>query len=117
MLAGGALLTVAGLLFGEGGRISPEMLTSHALLAWLYLIVFGSIIGFSAFTYLLRVTTPSKVATSAYVNPLVAVALGWALLGESVTPRTLVAAAIIIGGVMLIRWRSEERIANSEEPT
>jgi drug/metabolite transporter (DMT)-like permease len=107
MLAGGALLTVAGMLFGEGSRISPEMLTPNAILAWLYLIVFGSIIGFSAFTYLLRVTTPSKVATSAYVNPLVAVALGWALLGESVTPRTLVAAAIIIGGVMLIRWRSD----------
>jgi drug/metabolite transporter (DMT)-like permease len=109
MLAGGVLLTTTGLLLGEGSRISAEMLTRHAILAWLYLIVFGSIIGFSAFTYLLRVTTPSKVATSAYVNPLVAVALGWALLGESVTPRTLLAAVIIIGGVMLIRLRSDEQ--------
>lgn len=117
MLGGGVLLTAAGLLLGEGARISPDMFTTKAILAWVYLIVFGSIIGFSAFTYLLRVTTPSKVATSAYVNPLVAVALGWALLGESVTPRTLVAAAIIIGGVMLIRWRSEARSASSEEPT
>ncbi len=117
MLAGGVLLTAAGLVLGEGPRLSPEIFTPEAMLAWVYLIVFGSIIGFSAFTYLLRVTTPSKVATSAYVNPLVAVALGWALLGESVTPRTLVAAAIIIGGVMLIRWRSEARSASSEEPT
>jgi drug/metabolite transporter (DMT)-like permease len=109
MLAGGVLLTTTGLLLGEGSRISAEMLTRDAILAWLYLIVFGSIIGFSAFTYLLRVTTPSKVATSAYVNPLVAVALGWALLGESVTPRTLLAAVIIIGGVMLIRLRSDEQ--------
>jgi drug/metabolite transporter (DMT)-like permease len=117
MLAGGTLLTIAGLLFGETSRVSPEIFSAGAILAWVYLIVFGSLIGFSAFTYLLRVTTPSKVATSAYVNPLVAVALGWALLGEPVTPRTLVAAAIIIGGVALIRWRSEERIARSEEPT
>jgi drug/metabolite transporter (DMT)-like permease len=117
MLGGGVLLTAAGLLLGEGARISPDIFTIPAILAWLYLLVFGSLIGFSAFTYLLRVTTPSKVATSAYVNPLVAVTLGWALLGESVTPRTLVAAAIIIGGVMLIRWGSEEPRANSEEPT
>ncbi len=108
MLAGGALLLVAGLAFGEGSRISAAAITPKAVAAWVYLIVFGSLIGFSAFTHLLRVTTPAKVSTSAYVNPLVAVALGWALLGETVTPRTVVAAAIIIGGVMLIRLRSEE---------
>ncbi len=116
MLAGGVLLTAAGLLLGEGPRVSPDMFTPKAILAWVYLIVFGSIIGFSAFTYLLRVTTPSKVATSAYVNPLVAVALGWALLGESVTPRTLVAAAIIIGGVMLIRGSQGVREPGRQEP-
>jgi drug/metabolite transporter (DMT)-like permease len=71
-------------------------------------VVLGSLVGFSAFTYLLRVTTPQKVSTSSYVNPLVAVLLGWALLGEAVTPRTLVAAAVIIGGVMLIRLASSE---------
>lgn len=103
MLAGGALLLVAGLALGEGSRVSMAMLTPKALLAWGYLVVFGSLIGFSAFTYLLRVTTPEKVSTSAFVNPLVAVALGWAILGETVSARTLVAAAIIIGGVVLIR--------------
>jgi drug/metabolite transporter (DMT)-like permease len=117
MLGGGTLLVLAGLIFGEGSRISSAHFTPMPILAWGYLMVFGSLVGFSAFTYLLRVTTPSKVATSAYVNPLVAVALGWLILGESVTPRTLVAAGVIIGGVVLIRMRSEERVANSEEPT
>ncbi len=110
MLAGGALLVGAGLVMGEGSRLSMAMLEPKALLAWAYLVVFGSLIGFSAFTYLLRVSTPAKVSTSAYVNPLVAVALGWAILGEAVSARTVLAAAIIIGGVVLIRLaRSEER--------
>ena len=108
MLAGGVLLLLAGLLGGEAARLGPEILTPKVILAWLYLIVFGSLIGFSAFTYLLRVTTPQKVSTSAFVNPLVAVGLGWLLLDEAITPRTLLAAAIIIGAVVLIRVRSQE---------
>ena len=108
MLAGGALLVTAGLLLGEGTRIHAETFSPNALLAWGYLVVFGSLIGFSAFTYLLRVSTPQKVATSAYVNPLVAVALGGVILGETITPRTMIAAALIVGGVMLIRLSSAE---------
>ena len=108
MLTGGLLLVLAGLVFGEGGRLHASAITPRVLFAWSYLVVFGSLIGFSAFTYLLRVTTPQKVSTSAYVNPLVAVALGWVILGERITPRTFVSAAVIIGGVMLIRLRSEE---------
>lgn len=109
MLTGGALLVGAGLLFGEGNRLSMARITPEAIFAWCYLIVFGSLIGFSAFTYLLRVTTPQRVSTSAFVNPLVAVLLGWAFLGESVSPRTLVAASIIVGGVMLIRLATGEQ--------
>jgi drug/metabolite transporter (DMT)-like permease len=108
MLAGGVLLVLTGLLAGEGARVSTGLLIEKAVLAWVYLVIFGSLIGFSAFTYLLRVTTPQKVTTSAFVNPLVAVALGWLLLGETITPRTLVAAAIIVGAVVLIRVKSEE---------
>jgi drug/metabolite transporter (DMT)-like permease len=67
-----------------------------------YLVVFGSLVAFTAFTWLLRVTSASRVATCAYVNPVVAVLLGWALLGERLTPRTLVAAAVIVGGVVVI---------------
>ncbi len=108
MLTGGALLVVAGLLLGEGAHLSTAMITPNAFLAWCYLIVFGSLIGFSAFTYLLRVSTPQAVSTSGFVNPLVAVFLGWALLGEAVTPRTLLAAGVIVGGVMLIRLATTE---------
>lgn len=108
MLAGGALLLGAGLLMGEASHLSMEMFEGKAVLAWGYLVVFGSLIGFTAFTYLLRVTTPEKVSTSAYVNPLVAVLLGWAILGESVSPRTLLAAAIIVGAVALIRGAGKE---------
>jgi drug/metabolite transporter (DMT)-like permease len=108
MLGGGILLVLAGLALGEGSQLSSEIFTTDAVLAWLYLIVFGSLIGFSAFTYLLRVTTPDKVSTSAYVNPLVAVLLGWAVLGETVSARTVLAAAVIVGGVVLIRWKGRE---------
>ncbi|HTL04286.1 MAG TPA: EamA family transporter [Gemmatimonadales bacterium] len=108
MLSGGVLLILAGLLFGEAGAVHASLFTPRVLLAWAYLVVFGSLIGFSAFTYLLRVTSPQKVSTSAFVNPLVAVGLGALLLDEVITPRTLLAAAIIIGAVVLIRVRSQE---------
>jgi drug/metabolite transporter (DMT)-like permease len=66
------------------------------------LIVLGSIVAFSAYIWLLRVSTPSRVSTYAYVNPVVAVFLGWALAGEALTVRMLVAATVIVSGVALI---------------
>jgi drug/metabolite transporter (DMT)-like permease len=66
------------------------------------LTVAGSLIGFTAYTYLLRVSTPAKVSTYAYVNPVVAVFLGWAFAAEELTARTLVAAAVILAGVAII---------------
>ena len=102
MLAGGALLVLAGLATGEAGAVRPEAITPRSVAALLYLITFGSLLGFGAFTWLLRVTTPARVATYAYVNPVVAVVLGWALLGEPFGPRELAAAAVIVGGVALI---------------
>jgi drug/metabolite transporter (DMT)-like permease len=65
-------------------------------------VVFGSIVAFTAYVWLLRESTPARVSTYAYVNPVVAVALGAALAGEALTPRMLVAAAVIVGGVALI---------------
>ena len=115
MLGGGAQLLLFGLATGEWTRLDPRHLSPGPVIAMLYLIVFGSIIGFTAFLYLLRVTTPARVATSSYVNPLVAVFLGWAFAGEMVTPRTLLAAAVIIGGVLLIRVGGEQR-AEEEIP-
>jgi drug/metabolite transporter (DMT)-like permease len=102
MLAGGVLLTVGGTVFGEWGALNLSAVSLQSFLALIYLIVFGSIIAFSAYGWLLRVTTPARAATYAYVNPVVAVFLGWALAGEDLTARTLVAAAIIIGSVVII---------------
>jgi drug/metabolite transporter (DMT)-like permease len=103
MLAGGAMLAVLGLATGEGARgLAPGGASVASLAALAYLVVFGSLIAYSAFAWLLRVEPPSRVATYAYVNPVVAVFLGWAVAGEALTTRTLVAAAIIVGAVALI---------------
>lgn len=109
MLGGGLIVLVVSTLTGEwsGFRIEAVSLRSH--LAFWYLVFFGSIVAFSAFTYLIKVTSPAAVATYAFVNPIVAVFLGWLLAGEPVTPRTLVATAAVVGGVILIlRSRARE---------
>lgn len=102
MLAGGVLLMVLGLLTGEGARLNLEGLSLRSLLSLSYLIVFGSLVGFTAYIWLLRHTTPTRASTYAYVNPVVAVILGWAVANEPLTARTLVAAAVIIPAVALI---------------
>ena len=102
MLAGGLLLFLAGLAGGEAGRIAWQDFSSRSILAFVYLVTMGSLVGFSAYIWLLRNTTPAKASTYAFVNPVVAVLLGWGLAGEPLTARTLVAAAVIIGGVALI---------------
>ncbi len=102
MLAGGALLMIAGFAAGEGARFNPETFSFLSVASLLYLTVFGSLIAFSAYVWLLRVASASRVATYAYVNPVIAVILGWAFAGEELTLRTMIAAAVIIVGVVLI---------------
>jgi drug/metabolite transporter (DMT)-like permease len=102
MLAGGAALFAVGTIAGELGRLDIAAASTRSLLSLLYLITAGSLIGFTAYTYLLQVSTPAKVSTYAYVNPIVAVFLGWAFAGESITARTLIAAAVILAGVAII---------------
>ncbi len=102
MLTGAAGLLVVGTLSGEWPRVHLDALSARSLAAFAYLIVFGSVVGFSAYVWLLRVAAPAKVATYAYVNPVVAVFLGWAIGGEVVGPRTLLAAAIIVASVVMI---------------
>jgi drug/metabolite transporter (DMT)-like permease len=102
MVMGGVLLTAAGLARGELGSFDPARVSGRSVAAVVYLIIFGSIIAFTAYVWLLRVVPPAKAGTYAYVNPVVAVALGWALAGEAVTWRTVIAAAIIILAVVLI---------------
>jgi drug/metabolite transporter (DMT)-like permease len=101
-LAGGALLILVGLLSGQGRDLHWKAVSLRSVLALGYLIVFGSLLGFSAYNWLLAHAPPARVATYAYVNPVVAMFLGWALAGEQPTLRTLLAAAVIVGGVVLV---------------
>jgi len=105
MLAGGSALMMLGMVSGELGRFDPGGISSRSLLALAYLIVFGSLIGYSSYIWLLGVSSPARVSTYAYVNPLVAVFLGWLLANEPLTGRVLVAAVIIVGGVVLVTFR------------
>jgi drug/metabolite transporter (DMT)-like permease len=102
MLWGALLLGVAGILHGELPQIDLAKVSAHSLLAFLYLVVIGSLVAFSAYVWLLRVAPISLVSTYAYVNPVVAVALGALFEGEPVTVRTLAAGAVIVAGVALI---------------
>lgn len=105
MLAGGGLLAALGTATGEVGQIQFAQMSPRSLLALGYLIAFGSLVAFSAYVWLLRVSTPARVSTYAFVNPIVAVLLGWALAGEALTPRMLLAAALIVTAVVLITTR------------
>lgn len=101
MIAGGILLLGASVVTGEPARFDLGTVTMKSVMALLYLIVFGALIAYTAFMWLMRVTTPARAATYAYVNPVVAVVLGWVLGGEAMNSRMIVAAAIIVGSVAL----------------
>ncbi|HEY0782456.1 MAG TPA: EamA family transporter [Thermoanaerobaculia bacterium] len=102
MLAGGVLLLTASVVTGEPSRLVLSQVSGRSLLAVAYLIVFGALVAFTAYSWLLRVASPVLVSTYAYVNPVVAVFLGWAVMSEPLTRGTLVAAAVILAGVVLI---------------
>jgi drug/metabolite transporter (DMT)-like permease len=102
MLAGGVLLLALALATGEWARFSPAHVSARSWAALVYLMVFGSLVGYTIYVWLLRVADPSRVSTYAFVNPVVAVFLGWALAGETVSLRTLAAAAVIVAAVVLI---------------
>jgi drug/metabolite transporter (DMT)-like permease len=99
-LAGGAVLVVAGVGIGGPARVKIAQISSTSLLALAYLIVFGSLVAFTAYTWLLNHAPVSTVATYAYVNPVVAVALGALFLHEPITLRTILASVLIIGAVV-----------------
>jgi drug/metabolite transporter (DMT)-like permease len=109
MLAGGALLVAIALAIGEPGRADPSKFSTASLVAMAYLVVFGSLVAFSAYTWLLQHAPVSVVATYAYVNPVVAVLLGAVFLSELVTPSMLIGASIIIAAVAFIVSRSATR--------
>ena len=102
MLAGGVVLAAAGAAGGELSEVDLGAASARSLGGLAYLIVFGSIVAFSAYAWLLRNTRVTIAATYAYVNPIVAVVLGWAVLGEDIGARTLLAGGIVVAGVALI---------------
>lgn len=122
MLMGGGWLILAGVATGELGQVHLAAVSARSWTALLYLITFGSLVGFTCYVWLLRVGSPTRAATYAYVNPVVAVFLGWAVAGEPISLRTVLAMLVIVGAVVLITStgirrgaRSEQRVARSEE--
>jgi drug/metabolite transporter (DMT)-like permease len=102
MLGAALVFAVVGVASGEVARLDVAAIDGPSVLAFAYLTTAGSIVAFTAYSWLLRNATTSLVGTHAYVNPVVAVGLGWALAGEVVTGRTLVAGAVILGSVVLL---------------
>lgn len=102
MLGGGVALMLAALAHGDFARFVPGAVSAQSWLAFGYLILVGSLVGFSTFVWLIKHSTPALVSTYAYVNPIVAVFLGWLVLGEVITARTLAAAAVIVVSVAIV---------------
>jgi drug/metabolite transporter (DMT)-like permease len=102
MLAAAGAMFVGSLLMGEWSTFTWSAVSPRSMIAFVYLVIFGSIIGYTAYVYLLGVVSAAKAATYAYVNPVIAVILGWAFANEPLGWRTVLAAAVILGGVAII---------------
>jgi drug/metabolite transporter (DMT)-like permease len=113
MLGGGALLLTVGVLSGELSHFDVHRVSHASTLGLLYLIIFGSLLAFTSYIWLLDKVSPAHLGTYAYVNPIVAVLLGWAIAGETLSIRTAVAAAIVICAVALITTARSATTAQS----
>ena len=102
MICGGALLSLLGAVLGEAHQFNLQKLSTISIGAFIYLVLVGALVGYTAYFWLLRHCEPAKVATYAYVNPVVAVILGALFAGERLTSRTMAAAALIIGSVAIV---------------
>jgi drug/metabolite transporter (DMT)-like permease len=105
MLAGGAIMVLVGMAVGEVGDVDASRISAASVLGWAYLVVVGSFIGFGAYVWLLKNAPPTLVSTYAFVNPVVAFVLGWAIRDEPITLITVFAAALIVVAVALIVLR------------
>ena len=114
MIAGGVIMLTLGL--AVEGTALPHV-SSRSAWAFVYLVVAGSLIGFTSYAWLLRVVRPVLAATYAYVNPIVALVLGWLILDEPLTPRIGLGTAVVLAAVVLLSVRSEARGASRLEPT
>ena len=116
MLCGGALLFLTGTIIGEWPDFHASKISILSIGAFVYLVLIGAVVGFTAYIWLLHHCDPAKVATYAYVNPIVAVLLGAAFAGEALALRTLVAAALIIGSVALVITVQQLRVPAKVRP-
>lgn len=112
LLCGSVMQLALAFPTGEIANFDVTTISTTSLLAMLYLGIISSIFAYSAYVWLMRVSTPTKVSTYAYVNPVVAVFLGWLLVNEELTPRTLIAAAIIIAAVIMINLSKGKALPN-----
>jgi drug/metabolite transporter (DMT)-like permease len=118
MLLGGALLVVAGLAAGEAPKLHLAALSGRSIAGFVYLVVAGSLLAFTAYVWLLQNVPVSTVATYAFVNPVVAVLLGWAILGEDVTTTVVVGAGVIVASVaFVVRQETTKPETASAAPT
>ena len=115
MMAGSISLLIVGLIRGEWFTFEPSAVSSSSIFGLIYLIIFGSLVGFTAYSWLLKNARPSMVATYAYVNPVIAVLLGWLIAGESMTGQMLIGAGIVVGSVVLITSQSTAESEATEE--
>lgn len=113
MLGGGALMLIVGALSGELTHFDIHHISRPSAIGLIYLITFGSLLGFTSYIWLLDKVSPARLGTYAYVNPVVAVILGWAIASETLSARTAVAAAIVICAVALITTARSSRTAQS----
>jgi len=113
MLSGGALLLIAGCLSGEVSGLGRSVISTRSLLALAYLILFGALLGFTAYKYILKNTSPLLSSTYAYVNPIIAVFLGWAFAAEPLGHSTVAGAACIIAAVFMITFFSAQKQKSS----
>jgi drug/metabolite transporter (DMT)-like permease len=102
MIAGGAILSIASLVTGEATRIKLDQVALRSSISWLYLIFFGSLVGYTCYMWLLKNADPERVSTYAFVNPVVALFLGWTLASETFSVQNMVASLIIITSVAVI---------------
>jgi drug/metabolite transporter (DMT)-like permease len=102
MGAAAVAMLLMSLAIGEPASFSIRDVSARSVFSWVYLVIAGSIIGYTAYIYLLGTVSAAKAATYAYVNPVIAVLLGWAFAKEPIGPRTIIAAAVILAGVAII---------------
>jgi drug/metabolite transporter (DMT)-like permease len=115
LLFGGAFLILASFLLGEWSAFTFSQVTIRSWLGLVYLVVFGSILAFSAYTWLLTITSATRISTHTFINPVVAMLVGWAIGGEALTVGMLIATVLIVISVYLILIRKSTAIKDTIE--